>query len=177
VRLVAPDGEQIGIKRIGEAFWLAEQLGLDLVEVAPEAKPPVVRLMDYGKYKYEQSVRRREARKKQSRTVIKEIKFKPKISKHDYEVKRRRVEDFLSGGDKVKVTLWFRGREVEHPELGREILDRLVSDVGELAEVEQTPRMDGRNMTMVLAPSRRAVRSQDGHETAAPGDLEPEDEE
>ncbi len=155
MRLVAPDGEQIGVKKLSEAIWLADQLGLDLVEVAPGASPPVVRLMDYGKYKYEQSVRNREARKRQTRTVIKEIKFKPKISQHDYDVKRRKAEEFLAEGDKIKVTLWFRGREVDHPEVGREILDRLIYDLDDLANLEQPPAMDGRNMTMVLGPVRR----------------------
>lgn len=155
VRLVDPDGGQIGLKSIEEARWLADQLGLDLVEVAPDARPPVVRMMDYGKYKYEQSVRAREARKKQTRTVIKEVQFRPKISTNDFDVKRKRVERFLGEGDKVKVTMRFRGREVTHPELGKVILDRLVSSIGELGTVETFPRMDGRQMTMVLAPVRR----------------------
>ncbi|MFQ5966263.1 MAG: translation initiation factor IF-3 [Acidimicrobiia bacterium] len=167
VRLVAPDGEQIGVKKLSEAFWLADQLGLDLVEVAPDARPPVVRLMDYGKYKYEQSVRHREARKKQTRTVIKEIKFKPKISQHDYDVKRRKAEEFLLEGDKIKVTLWFRGREVDHPELGREILDRLIYDLDDLVSLEQAPVMDGRNMTMVLAPARRKSTEEVAEESPA----------
>jgi translation initiation factor IF-3 len=110
VRLVAPDGSQIGVRTLEEAQWLSQQLGLDLVEVAPEAKPPVCRLMDYGKFKYEQSVRQREARKKQTRTIIKEVKFRPKIDDHDFEVKKRRVVEFLQEGDKVKVTMMFRGR-------------------------------------------------------------------
>lgn len=164
---MAPDGVQIGIKKLTEAFWLAEQLGLDLVEVAPDAKPPVVRLMDYGKYKYEQSVRNREARKRQTRTVVKEIKFKPKISRHDYGVKLKRAEEFLSEGDKIKVTLWFRGREVDHPELGREILERLIFDLVEVADVEQTPSMEGRNMTMVLAPGRNRERSKPSERVAS----------
>ncbi len=157
-----PDGEQIGLKSIEEARWLADQLGLDLVEVAANARPPVVRMMDYGKYKYEQSVKAREARKKQSRTVIKEVQFRPKISSNDFDVKRRRVERFLGEGDKVKVTMRFRGREVTHPEIGREILDRLVEAIGDLGVVESSPRMEGRQITMVLAPSKRSRdRSQD----------------
>ena len=155
VRLVAPDGSQIGVKSIEEAKWLANQLELDLVEVAPEARPPVCRLMDYGKYKYEQSVRQREARKKQTRTVIKEVKFRPKIDTHDYDVKRRRVEEFLGEGDKVKVTMMFRGREVTHPEIGERILRRLADEVEALGTIEQFPRLEGRNMTMQLAPLRR----------------------
>jgi len=154
VRLVAPDGGQIGIKPIEEARWLAQELGLDLVEVAADARPPVVRMMDYGKFKYEASVRARGARKKQSRTVIKEVQFRPKIGDSDYEVKRRRVVRFLRDGDKVKCSMRFRGREVTHPELGRKILDRLVDDLGELAVVEVMPRLEGRQMTMVLAQGR-----------------------
>ena len=154
VRLIAPDGAQIGEKDIDEARWLASQLGLDLVEVAPDARPPVVRMMDYGKYKYDQSVKAREARKNQTRTVIKEVQFRPKIGASDYEVKKKRVIKFLRSGDKVKCTMRFRGREVAHPELGRNILERLYNDVEDYAEIEATPRLDGRNMTMVLAPAR-----------------------
>ena len=155
VRLVAPDGGQIGIKSIDEAKWLAAELGLDLVEVAADAKPPVVRMMDYGKFKYEQSVKAREARKKQTRTVIKEVQFRPKIASSDFDVKRKRVEKFLRHGDKVKVVMRFRGREVTHPELGRDILQRLEAAVEEVGTVETVPRLDGRQMTMVLAPLRR----------------------
>jgi len=149
---VAPDGAQIGVKGIDEARWLAQELDLDLVEVAPDARPPVCRLMDYGKYKYEQSVRQREARKKQTRTVIKEVKFRPKIDDHDYEVKMRRARDFLEDGDKVKATLMFRGREITHPELGEKILRRLADDVKTYAEIESGPKLEGRNMTMQLVP-------------------------
>ena len=158
VRVVAPDGSQIGIKKIREALWLADQLGLDLVEVAADANPPVCRLMDYGKYKYEMSVKAREARKKQTRTVIKEVKFKPKIGEHDYLIKQRRTLEFLSEGDKVKVTIWFRGREAQRPELGLRILDRLAEEVADYGVVEQTPAQEGRNMTMVLGPVRRRDR-------------------
>ncbi len=154
MRLVAPDGGQIGIKSIDEAKWLAAELDLDLVEVAADANPPVVRMMDYGKFKYEQSVRAREARKKQSRVVIKEVQFRPKIGDSDFEVKRRRVERFLAEGDKVKCTMRFRGREVTHPELGHQILQRLISDLGEMAVVESTPKMEGRQITMVLVPGK-----------------------
>lgn len=155
VRLVDPSGGQVGIKGIDEARWLADQLGLDLVEVAPEARPPVVRLMDYGKFKYEASVKAREARKNQTRTVIKEVQFRPKIASSDFDVKRKRVEKFLRNGDKVKVVMRFRGREVTHPELGRDILKRLEAAVEEAGTVETMPRLDGRQMTMVLAPVRR----------------------
>jgi translation initiation factor IF-3 len=154
VRLIAPDGGQIGEKDIDEARWLANQLGLDLVEVAPDARPPVVRMMDYGKYKYDQSVKAREARKNQTRTVIKEVQFRPKIGTSDFDVKKKRVIKFLRQGDKVKCTMRFRGREVAHPELGRNILQRLQDDVEAYAEVETMPRLEGRNMTMVLAPAR-----------------------
>ena len=158
MRLVAPDGSQIGIKGREEALWLAEQLGLDLVEVAPDAKPPVARLMDYGKYKYEQSVRDREARKKSTKTVIKEVKFRPKIDTHDYETKKRRVEEFLEERDKVKVTMMFRGREVTHPELGRDLLIRLAEDVADFGVVETPPKLEGRNMTMLLVPNKKDGR-------------------
>ena len=155
VRLVDPSGGQVGIKGIEEARWLADQLGLDLVEVAPDARPPVVRLMDYGKFKYEASVKAREARKNQTRTVIKEVQFRPKIASSDFDVKRKRVEKFLRNGDKVKVVMRFRGREVTHPELGRDILQRLENAVEDYGTVETMPRLDGRQMTMVLAPLRR----------------------
>jgi translation initiation factor IF-3 len=166
--VVAPDGSQIGVRPIDEARWLARELGLDLVEVAPEARPPVCRLMDYGKYKYEQSVKQREARKKQTRTIIKEVKFRPKIDTHDYEVKMRRAVQFLQENDKVKVTMMFRGREVTHPEIGREILARLSEDVADYGEVEIGPKMEGRNMTMQLAPVKRAPQATE--DDAAPAD-------
>lgn len=159
VRVVAPDGSQIGVKEIGEAMWLADQLGLDLVEVAPGANPPVCRLMDYGKFKYEQSVRDREARKKQSRTVIKELRMRPRIGEHDYQILKGRAIDFLHGGDKVKVTLRFRGREASRPEYGRKVLDRLSTDLGDITVMEQNPRLEGRNMNMVLAPDNRAIKA------------------
>jgi len=164
VRLVDPDGGQIGVKSIEEARWLANQLELDLVEVAPEARPPVVRMMDYGKYKYDQSVKAREARKKQTRTVIKEVQFRPKIGASDFEVKRKRVERFLRENDKVKVTMRFRGREVTHPEIGNEILDRLRESVSDYGEIETPPRLEGRQMTMVLAPVRGGPRSETSEE-------------
>lgn len=157
VRVVAPDGSQVGVKKLEEALWLADQLGLDLVEVAPEARPPVCRMMDYGKYKYEQSVKQREARKKQTRTVIKEVRLRPRIGDHDFDIVRRRAEQFLSEGDKVKVTVRFRGRENERPELGHRLVERLMEDLEELAIVEQTARKDGRTMTMVMAPTRKAL--------------------
>jgi translation initiation factor IF-3 len=155
VRVVAPDGSQVGVKKLSEALWLAEQLELDLVEVAPTARPPVCKIMDYGKYKYEQSVRDREARKKQTRTVIKEARLTPRIADHDFDMQARRTMEWLAEGDKVKVTVRFRGRERERPEFGRDMLDRLVETVGDRAVVEQPAAFEGRNMSMTLAPNRR----------------------
>ncbi len=174
VRVIAPDGTQIGVKKLSEALWLAEQLGLDLVEVAPDAKPPVCRLMDYGKYKYEQSVRDREARKKQTRTIIKELRMRPRIDQHDFDLQARKVRDFLAQGDKVKVTVRFRGREQERPEYGRRLLDRLAETVEEVGVVEQAPSMEGRSMTMVLAPVRRpkSGRDEQRREASPPKDDE-----
>jgi translation initiation factor IF-3 len=177
VRLVDPDGGQIGVKSIEEARWLAAQLELDLVEVAPDARPPVVRLMDYGKYKYEQSVKAREARKNQTRTVIKEVQFRPKIGTGDFEVKRKRVVRFLQEGDKVKVTMRFRGREVTHPEIGREILRRLTDSVEDFGVIETSPRLEGRQMTMVLAPVKRSGRSEQEEAAPARDDGGPAEEE
>ncbi len=158
VRVIAPDGTQIGVKKLAEALWLADQLELDLVEVAPEAKPPVCRLMDYGKFKYEQSVRDREARKKQTRTVIKEARLTPRIAEHDFQLQVRKTTEWLDEGDKVKVTLRFRGRVRERPEYGERVLNRLVDAVGDAAIVEQAPSLDGRNMVMTLVPNRKRQR-------------------
>jgi translation initiation factor IF-3 len=155
VRLVGPGGEQVGIVRIEDALRLAVDADLDLVEVAPEAKPPVAKIMDYGKFKYEAAVKAREARKNQINTVIKEMKLRPKIDQHDYETKKGHIERFLGQGDKVKVTIMFRGREQSRPELGYRLLQRLAEDLGDGAIVESAPLQDGRNMTMVLAPTRR----------------------
>ena len=145
----------MGIVSIQEALDRARASDLDLVEVAPQANPPVARIMDYGKFKYERAVRQKEARKKQSRIEVKEIKFRPKIDKHDYETKKGHVVRFLSAGARVKVTIMFRGREMAHTELGRRILDRLVEDLDGLATVDQHPKLDGRNMVMVIAPTRK----------------------
>jgi translation initiation factor IF-3 len=155
VRLVGADGEQIGVVATQEAIRRARELDLDLVEVAPQANPPVCRIMDYGKFKYERDIRQKEARKKQSRTELKEIKFRPKIDAHDYGTKKGHVERFLRGGHKVKVTIMFRGREMTHTELGRKILDRLVGDLGEMVTVESMPKQEGRNMIMVISPNKR----------------------
>jgi len=170
--VVAPDGSQIGVKKIEEARWLATQLGMDLVEVAPDARPPVCRLMDFGKYKYEQSVRQREARKKQTRTVVKEVKFRPKTDDHDYEWKKRRVLEFLDDGDKVKVTLMFRGRELSHPELGERILRRLAEDIAGFGAVEAGPKLEGRNMTMQFMPEKRRRETVDQVPPAEPAATE-----
>ncbi|GIU99689.1 MAG: translation initiation factor IF-3 [Actinomycetota bacterium] len=152
---MGPDGAQIGIVSTQEALRRARELDLDLVEVAPQANPPVCRIMDYGKYKYERDIRLKEARKKQARVEVKEIKFRPKIDPHDYETKKGHVVRFLTAGARVKVTIMFRGREMAHTELGRRILDRLVEDLGELAVVEAEPKQDGRNMVMVIAPAKK----------------------
>ena len=152
---MGPNGEQAGIVNIDEALRLAAEVDLDLVEVAPNATPPVCKLMDFGKYKYEAALKARESRKNQVNTVIKEIKLRPKIDKHDYETKKGHVVRFLSAGDKVKVTIMFRGREQSRPELGFRLLQRLAEDVAELGYVESSPKQDGRNMIMVVAPTKK----------------------
>ena len=161
MRLVGPDGQQIGIVPLPEALAIAREHDLDLVEVAAQANPPVCRIMDYGKYKYEAAQKAKESRRKASNVSIKEMKYRPKISKGDFDTKTRKVERFLQDGHKVKVTLTFRGREMHHPELGRRILDDVVEAVQDLARVEIFPRVDGRNMTMVLAPDRKAQAARD----------------
>ena len=162
------DGEQIGVISTQDALRQAQELDLDLVEVAPQADPPVCRIMDYGKYKYERDIRQKEARKKQSRVDLKEIKFRPKIDPHDYATKKGHVSRFLTSGAKVKVTIMFRGREMAHTDLGRKILDRLVTDLGESIVVEAMPKQEGRNMIMVIAPNKR-YQEQLAKEAAANG--------
>jgi translation initiation factor IF-3 len=159
VRLVGPNGEQVGIVSIDDALRLAQEADLDLVEVAPTARPPVAKLMDYGKFKYESALKARESRKNQAQTVIKEIKLRPKIDPHDYGTKKGHVERFLKAGDKVKVTIMFRGREQSRPELGFRLLQRLANDVEDLGFVETSAKQDGRNMTMVIGPHRRKADS------------------
>ncbi len=154
---MGPDGAQIGIVSTTDALRRAQELDLDLVEVAPQANPPVCRIMDYGKFKYERDIRQKEARKKQARIEVKEIKFRPKIDPHDYATKKGHVERFLRTGARVKVTIMFRGREMAHTDLGRRILDRLVEDLEGLAVVEAAPKQDGRNMVMVIAPTKKPV--------------------
>ena len=165
---MGPDGDQIGIVSAQEALRRAQDADLDLVEVAPQADPPVCRIMDYGKYKYERAMRQKEARKKQQRVEVKEIKFRPKIDRHDYETKKGHVIRFLNAGARVKVTIMFRGREMAHTELGARILDRLVEDLDGLATVEQPAKLDGRNMVMVIAPTRKpAGKAERGQERAS----------
>jgi translation initiation factor IF-3 len=155
VLLIGADGHQFGVKPLPEALSIAREQGLDLVEVAAQADPPVCRIMDHGKWKYEQDQRRKESRRKASNVVIKEMKFRPKIDSHDYDTKMKHVERFLAEGSKVKLTIMFRGREMAHPELGRRILEKVADRVAELATVESAPRQDGRNMTMVLNPLKK----------------------
>ncbi len=183
VRLVGPNGEQVGIVRVEDALRLAAEADLDLVEVAPMAKPPVAKLMDFGKYKYEAAMKAREARKNQVNTVIKEIKLRPKIDPHDYATKKGHVVRFLNGGDKVKVTIMFRGREQSRPELGYRLLQKLAEDVIELGTVESAPKQDGRNMIMVLAPTKkksearaeqRRKKDDAAHAGEAPAETAPE---
>lgn len=150
VRVIGEEGEQLGVLTIQDAVSRAEDSGLDLVEVAPTATPPVCRIIDYSKYKYEQEKREKEARKKQRVIHIKEIRMGPKIGEHDYQFKLRNLEEFLKRGDKVKITMMFKGREMTHIDLGRRILDRLSSDISSIGEIEETPRLEGRFITMVL---------------------------
>ncbi|MBK5250022.1 MAG: translation initiation factor IF-3 [Actinomycetales bacterium] len=159
VRLVGPNGEQVGIVRVEDALRLAQEADLDLVEVAPEARPPVCKLMDFGKFKYESDMKARDARRNQTNTILKEIRFRLKIDPHDYGTKKGHVERFLKAGDKVKVMIMFRGREQSRPEMGMRLLQRLAEDVVELGHVESTPRLDGRNMTMVLGPNKKKTET------------------
>ncbi|MDO5093599.1 MAG: translation initiation factor IF-3 [Propionibacteriaceae bacterium] len=159
VRLVGPKGEQVGIVRLEDALRLAAESDLDLVEVAPQARPPVTKLMDYGKFKYEAAQKARDARRNQSNTITKEMKLRLKIDNHDYETKKGHVVRFLKGGDKVKITIMFRGREQSRPELGIELLRRLAEDVAEFGFVESAPRQDGRNMLMVLGPTKKKTEA------------------
>jgi translation initiation factor IF-3 len=154
VRLIGPDGEQVGIMSVPEALNYADRLNLDLVEVAPMASPPVCKIMDYGKYRYEQEQKAKEARKRQTTISIKEIKLRPKIDDHDFDTKKGHVERFLKKGDKVKLTIMFRGRELVHPHLGERLLRRMAEDLAEIGEIESEPSLDGRNMVMMLAPKR-----------------------
>lgn len=153
IRLIGAEGENIGVVSPERALELADEAGLDLVEISPNAKPPVCKIMDFGKYKYEQQKRESEARKKQKVIEVKEVKFRPNTDTHDYDVKMRSVTKFLENGDKVKVTLRFRGREMAHQELGRDLLERVAADVVGLGKVENMPKMEGRQMIMVIGPA------------------------
>jgi translation initiation factor IF-3 len=157
VRLIDNEGNQIGVLKTPDALAFAQERDLDLVEVAPEARPPVCRVLDYSKYKYEQAQKVKQARKHQQQITVREIKFRPKIAQHDYDTKKHHVERFLRHKDKVKVTIMFRGREVTHPERGVAILDRLAEELSELGVVEQRPLQEGRNMTMMMAPSKAVL--------------------
>jgi translation initiation factor IF-3 len=157
VRLIGDDGKQVGIVKTSDALRYAQERELDLVEVAPDARPPVCRVLDYSKYKYEQAQKQKQARKHQQQITIREIKFRPKIAQNDYDTKKGHVARFLRGKDKVKITIMFRGREVTHPERGTALLEKLAEELGELAVVEQRPVQDGRNMTMLLAPSKAVL--------------------
>ena len=159
VRLIDEDGQQVGVMRTQDALRRAQDKDLDLVEVAADAKPPVVRILDYSKYKYEQAQKAKSARKHQQQINVREIKFRPKIAQHDYDTKKGHVVRFLKARDKVKVTIMFRGREMAHPERGEMILNRLAEDLQDLAIVEQRPQQDGRNMTMMLAPGKLATEA------------------
>jgi translation initiation factor IF-3 len=154
VRLVGPAGEQIGVVRIEAALRLAQEAELDLVEVAPNSKPPVVKIMDYGKFKYEAAQKAKEARRNQANTVLKEVRFRLKIDAHDYETKRKRAEGFLQSGDKVKAMILFRGREQSRPDQGVRLLRRFADEIAEFGTVESNPTIDGRNMVMVIAPHK-----------------------
>jgi len=180
VRLVDQEGQQLGIRPTREALELAREQDLDLVEVAPTANPPVCRIMDYGKFKFDEAQKAKESRRKSQGTGIKEMKYRPKIGPGDFDTKTRLVSKFLDEGHKVKITIMFRGREVFHPELGRRILDRVAEVIGDGAKVEAMPKLDGRNMTMVLAPDKRRPPraeapspSQNGADAAAPAPAPP----
>lgn len=169
VRLIDPEGNQLGIKPTKEALQIALDFDLDLVEIAPQANPPVCRIMDYGKFKYEQTQKAKKAKKHQSTIVLKEIKLRPKIENHDFETKKRHVRRFLEAGAKVKVTIMFRGREMTHTELGKNLLERLADEVADLGTVDSPPKLDGRNMIMMMSPLPAilaAARQRKGEERA-----------
>lgn len=160
MRVIGPDGAQLGIKTVPDALALAREIDLDLVEVAPLANPPVCRIMDYGKFRYEESQRAREARKKTAHVTVKEVKFRPKIGRGDFDTKVRHVQGFLAEGHKVKVSIQFRGREMAHPELGSKILDEVIEKILSVGKVETQARLEGRSMTMVLVPDKKPVKKE-----------------
>ena len=168
VRLIGDDGQQVGVVPTEQALAYAQERDLDLVEVAPDARPPVCRVLDYSKYKYEQEQKQKQARKHQQQITVREIKFRPKIAQHDYDTKKSHVVRFLRHQDKVKVTIMFRGREVTHPERGEQLLTRLAEELDDLAVIEQRPQQDGRNMTMMLAPGKAAVVAEAPDENSQP---------
>jgi len=168
VRLVGPNGEQVGVVRIEDAIRLALEADLDLVEVAPNSKPPVAKIMDFGKFKYETAQKAKEAKRNQSNTVLKEVRFRLKIDVHDYETKRKRAEGFLQGGDKVKAMILFRGREQSRPEQGVRLLQRFAEDVSEFGSIESTPMIDGRNMVMVIGPLKTKAEVKAEHDAKKP---------
>jgi translation initiation factor IF-3 len=170
VRVIDDEGNQVGVMKTPDALTFAQERDLDLVEVAPEARPPVCRVLDYSKYKYEQAQKVKQAKKHQQQITVREIKFRPKIAEHDYDTKKHHVERFLKHKDKVKVTIMFRGREVTHPERGTMILDRLAEELAELGVVEQRPMQEGRNMTMMMAPSKAVLAGTVDGEAHADGD-------
>ena len=172
MRLIGVDGSQLGIFAVEDALRIADDQGLDLVEIAPSADPPVCKVMDYGKYKYEQTQKAKLARKHQTKVEIKEIKFRPKIDTHDYETKKRHVVRFLEAGAKVKVTIMFRGREMVHAERGLAILERLAEDVGDLATIENQPKLEGRNMHMLIQPIKKAPAKATKEDSEHEGDAE-----
>jgi translation initiation factor IF-3 len=170
VRLIGEDGNQVGVVKTDDALRYAQERDLDLVEVAPDARPPVCRVLDYSKYKYEQAQKQKAARKHQQQITIREIKFRPKIAQRDYDTKKGHVARFLRNKDKVKITIMFRGREVTHPERGTALLERLAEELTDLAVVEQAPSQDGRNMTMMLAPSKAVLAAEKPDAAAATAD-------
>ena len=174
IRLINYDGEQVGVVDVDKALKMADEVGLDLVEISPDANPPVCKIMDFGKYKYEMAQKAREQRQNQTHIVVKEIRLRPKIETHDYETKRNQVIKFIGAGDKVKVTIQFRGREQSRPELGYNLLKRLAEDVTEIANIEFAPKQEGRNMTMVLGPNKTAgkAKSKQPAKAAAPTEKE-----
>ena len=167
VRVVLEDGQQLGVLQTRDALAKAKELGLDLVEVSPTSRPPVCRIMDFGKYKYEQAKKAKLARKRQHQVVVKEIKMRPKIETHDYHFKKRHIEEFLSEGDKVKVTLMFRGREMAHLDLGRKLLDQLAADLASIGKIEAPARQEGRNMVLLLTPVSTKGKSSKAKPTEA----------
>lgn len=174
VRLIGPDGEQIGIVPTSEAYNRAQELGLDLVEVSPNSRPPVCRIMDFGKYKYELSKKDKLAKKKQHVFQLKEMRYRPKIDEHDYQFKTKHVREFLESGSKVKAFVLYRGREMAHIELGRKILDRLIEDMSDIAVVDVQPKLEGRNMNMILSPRPEILRKVQSEKTPKKTEEKPE---